>query len=63
MRAGNQYQKIFINQSKYLNKFLVCFNITTNPISTPLPFVKIVNDKINFLLFYFPFILFSYFLL
>ena len=29
-------QKIFVNQSEYLNKVLVYFNITTNPTSTPL---------------------------
>ena len=27
-------QKIFVDQSEYLNKVLVCFNIATNPTST-----------------------------
>jgi len=27
-------QKIFVDQSKYLNKVLACFNIATNPTST-----------------------------
>jgi len=29
-------QKIFVDQSKYLNKVLAQFNVATNPISTPL---------------------------
>ena len=40
-------QKIFINQSKYLNKVLVCFNIVTNPTSIPLllGYIFKPNDK------------------
>jgi len=30
-------QKIFVDQSEYLNKVLVCFNVVTNPTNTPLP--------------------------
>jgi len=30
-------QKIFIDQYKYLEKVLVCFNVVTNPTHTPLP--------------------------
>jgi len=29
--------KIFVDQSKYLEKFLVCFNIAINPTSASLP--------------------------
>ena len=30
-------QKVFADQFEYLNKVLTCFNIATNPTSTPLP--------------------------
>jgi len=33
---NHKNQKIFINQCKYLEKVLVCFNIVTNPTHTPL---------------------------
>jgi len=40
-------QKIFVDQSEYLNKALAQFNVTTNPTSTPLPldYVFKPNDK------------------
>jgi len=40
-------QKIFVDQSKYLNKVIAYFNIATNPTSTPLllDYVFKPNDK------------------
>jgi len=37
-------QKIFVDQSEYLNNILIWFNVITNPISTPLYMFK-PNDK------------------
>jgi len=55
MHISHNYknQKIFVDQSEHLSKVIACFNIATNPTSTPLLLDCILepNDKqydINF---------------